>query len=561
MRVASFKVSNYRSIDSAEIDLADLTCLVGPNNEGKSNLLRALGLGLNAVLGRDQDMRRPGVPRIPRQRHALISYDPALDRPVGKTNRSLTTITVRFELTDSECDEFREAVGHSLNGDLPAQVQFNIRGEANVQYKKQRVGSQLTEKADTIRGFLRDRLSFQYVPAIRTADDAAMVISALIRNRLRALESDEEFVRAQELMYKKGVEALGAVEEDLREVLPRFLPNVTGVQLEMDARENQFAFDTVVRSVQIDDGVTTELAAKGSGVQSLAALALLRHGVQADSAKRASLLALEEPEAHLHSGALHQLRPLLAEIAEEQQLVFATHAAMLVPTTLRASTVIVRNNHAHTSKSLSEVREALGVRLADNLESARLVLVVEGTADVNFWRIHLLDDEHLAAALEFGSLAIEKAVGAGNLSYHLQMLRRSACDAFVVYDGDAPGRKAVDAALNSGELLDDEYVLLAWDSQPQAELEDLLAADWLAPVLKAHFGTDITVAPGDDKWSDRLRSALTAASKSNSKKVVDRAKEAIWVAFEGALTEATSDRGHEVVASVGDQLRNRLGLQ
>src|SRR5690348_992331 len=43
MRVTSLQVSNLRSIASmAPIDLSSITLLVGPNNAGKSSLLRAL---------------------------------------------------------------------------------------------------------------------------------------------------------------------------------------------------------------------------------------------------------------------------------------------------------------------------------------------------------------------------------------------------------------------------------------------------------------------------------------------------------------------------------------
>lgn len=51
MRLKAFSVRNYRSIrQAARIPVrADLTVLVGPNNEGKSNLLRALALATSTL--------------------------------------------------------------------------------------------------------------------------------------------------------------------------------------------------------------------------------------------------------------------------------------------------------------------------------------------------------------------------------------------------------------------------------------------------------------------------------------------------------------------------------
>jgi predicted ATPase len=47
MRLVSFSVENYRSITKARrIPLAASTVLIGPNNEGKSNILRALSVAM-----------------------------------------------------------------------------------------------------------------------------------------------------------------------------------------------------------------------------------------------------------------------------------------------------------------------------------------------------------------------------------------------------------------------------------------------------------------------------------------------------------------------------------
>ena len=51
MRLESFEVSNYRSINSSgEIQASRITALLGRNESGKSNLLRALH-SLNPVEG------------------------------------------------------------------------------------------------------------------------------------------------------------------------------------------------------------------------------------------------------------------------------------------------------------------------------------------------------------------------------------------------------------------------------------------------------------------------------------------------------------------------------
>jgi putative ATP-dependent endonuclease of OLD family len=50
MRLVSFSVQNYRSITKAnKIKVGQSTVIVGPNNEGKSNVLRALVTAMKVI--------------------------------------------------------------------------------------------------------------------------------------------------------------------------------------------------------------------------------------------------------------------------------------------------------------------------------------------------------------------------------------------------------------------------------------------------------------------------------------------------------------------------------
>jgi putative ATP-dependent endonuclease of OLD family len=50
VRLVNFSVTNYRSITVAhKIGISDVTVLIGKNNEGKSNLLRALDVAMHLL--------------------------------------------------------------------------------------------------------------------------------------------------------------------------------------------------------------------------------------------------------------------------------------------------------------------------------------------------------------------------------------------------------------------------------------------------------------------------------------------------------------------------------
>jgi predicted ATP-dependent endonuclease of OLD family len=51
MKLVSLTVENFRSITSArKIPISQMTTLIGPNNEGKSNILRALAIAMTSLL-------------------------------------------------------------------------------------------------------------------------------------------------------------------------------------------------------------------------------------------------------------------------------------------------------------------------------------------------------------------------------------------------------------------------------------------------------------------------------------------------------------------------------
>ena len=93
------------------------------------------------------------------------------------------------------------------------------------------------------------------------------------------------------------------------------------------------------------------------------------------------VLALEEPESHLHPNAIHQLKGVLQEIATRHQVIMTTHCPLFVDRTSIRSNILVNNRMARPARSIQELRMALGVRAADNLQHAELILLVEGDDD------------------------------------------------------------------------------------------------------------------------------------------------------------------------------------
>lgn len=94
----------------------------------------------------------------------------------------------------------------------------------------------------------------------------------------------------------------------------------------------------------VDDGHVTSLDRKRDGIQSLAAIALLRRAAMDRGQNRTFVLAVEEPEAHLPTFAIRELRSVLGQIATDQQVALTTQPLELERTEVRP----VSSSHARS---------------------------------------------------------------------------------------------------------------------------------------------------------------------------------------------------------------------
>lgn len=201
MRLVSFTLQDFRSITAAyKIRTGQTAILIGPNNEGKSNILRALVAAMNVLtvrggpIGAIVAQRRP--PFI-RRRHSEW-YDWERDYPVKlQQSKPLgkSVVTLEFRLKSEEVEQFRGEIGSNLNGTLAVRVIFSKDGNHSVEVAKQgRGGKKLTQKSRMIAQFLSSRLDFEYIPAIRTADSAQRLVDEMVQRQLAQLEDNPDYL-------------------------------------------------------------------------------------------------------------------------------------------------------------------------------------------------------------------------------------------------------------------------------------------------------------------------------------------------------------------------------
>src|SRR5687767_771702 len=129
MKLVAFSVENYRSISSTpRLSLSNLTVLVGPNNEGKSNLLGALVCALS--------LAQEFVPRL----GSRSPYQFLRDCPVSLQQKEpppKTKFLLEFDLDTADKAAFLAEVGSKLSGTLRIQLSVGQSHKADFAVKIQ----------------------------------------------------------------------------------------------------------------------------------------------------------------------------------------------------------------------------------------------------------------------------------------------------------------------------------------------------------------------------------------------------------------------------------------
>lgn len=511
MRLVSFTVENYRSIKRAhKIQVGDQTILVGPNNEGKSNLIRALVTAMEIL-------RSSRVVRVSGQTRTFVSrarsqsrYDWQRDfpqelqtsKPNGKSH-----ITVEFELTPDEVGQFRSEIGSNLNGTLPLKISVGAIGDPEVTLVKQGPGAKtLNQKSPRIAWFVSQRINFEHIPAMRTAGAAQAIVNGMVERELATLEKDPEFQEALSAISLLQQPILDRLSENIKRTLVQFLPTVADVKVQIPVEERSRALRAACQIV-VDDGTATLLEHKGDGVQSLAALGIMRHASLTSSISPETIIAIEEPESHLHSGAIHELKAVLQELSEVHQVLITTHNPLFIDRSALRNNIVVRGSQARAARDIGELRDALGVRASDNLRQAELVLIVEGECDrVSVSALLVNQSASLADAISNGMLVIDTLGGASNLSYKAGMLLSALCQVHCFLDDDDAGRVAFEKARAEGQLRDSDANWVICEGMRDAEFEDLLDPTLYSEVVEREFGAKLSGSSfrNNKKWSERM---------------------------------------------------------
>lgn len=513
MKLSDFSVVNYRSITTArKIKTNSMTVLVGKNNEGKSNILRALTLAMDIMKIYSKDPRSLQIAVRP---YLKNHYSWEKDYPISlqeKNPNGWSSIDLNFELDEQDILAIRSMTGIRLSGCIPVRVSTN-GAAAKIDIPKR--GTAAFADADNkkkIIEYVCFKIDFNFIPAVRTEYDALRVVDSLIEKSLETLDTNPDYINAMNKIEELQQGILDGISNQIIEPLQEFLPTVRNVQIHIQNERRRIAMRRNTEII-IDDGTPTPIQQKGDGIKSLTALAILNIPARVD---RVSVVAIEEPESHLHPESARQLYDTIMSLSQTHQIVLTTHSPLFVNRTNLKENIIVNDGKATPVKKIKEIRDVLGIHISDNLTNAEHVLIVEGDDDkIALEKLLPNMSTKIKSAIQNGTFIIDYIGGAGNLPYKLSFYRNLQCKYHVLLDNDDAGRHTGSEAERLGLLDIRNVTYTICNGSPNAEIEDCYNKAVYESAILNEFGVNINVAEfrGNKKWSDRIAGCFLSQGK------------------------------------------------
>lgn len=513
MEIVSFSVTNFRSItDAKKIYFKKYTVLIGKNNEGKSNILKALACCMN-IINQPREFQMRLRRKLRFYRDSSFYYDWERDFPIMYQSRKKglkTIFKLEFQLSEDELKEFKELTKTRVNSkDLTLQIEIGPNNEMEIKLPKRGTHS-LTNKSLEILKYISSKITYNYIPARRQETETIQMIERSISKELRLMEENKEYKKALETINRLQEEKLNNISIEVKPILKEFIPSIKDVKIEFD---EDYSYNRVRErdiSIMIDDGTLTNIEYKGDGIKSLMALAILNNRTNDNTT---SIIAIDEPEAHLHPGAMNELSKTLKKLSEDNQIIISTHSQIFMNKENIKSNILVNAGKAKPAKNIHEVRELLGIKMSDNLMNSEYILLVEGESDkIILTKILCSMSEKMKRYINDGSFSIYAVGGASKIEYNLNIFNNQFCKCYIFVDNDAEGNNAIEKAVETGQIERKNTNICICQGMKESEIEDCFIKDIYMDEIMKRYEIDINVSEfkNSEKWSKRMKKVFNS---------------------------------------------------
>lgn len=399
-------IENLRGFYSAEINIdRPKTLLVGPNNSGKTSLLRLLSWAINDL---DEDLLF--------QRRTITESESKLLLPARDARHRARRLTLYIYVSDG-----RSHKKFSCDNDGYATLRINVRLTPSIVVYASLGNPHRNEPAITQENAiellrrLRTCLFFLHIPSFRDARSKRFnsTLHTALRTRIekKALHAAAGGAPHEYRQVAKNLKELQEVIleltqplwDDVSSRLPPGLAKDAILDLVCD-QTTLLRFLESKLKLRISTGQHDALAVPvdelGSGLQSLLDLAF--QDTQPPSTDSTLFIAAEEPEAFLHPSAQRTVAAqLLNQSKPQKKIILTTHSPVVVEEAKFGDVVLCQDHRFYEPNAVSEsVRDSINSSLLSGFGAEMIfgtsALLVEGEGDRQFFerlrrRISLVD--------------------------------------------------------------------------------------------------------------------------------------------------------------------------
>ena len=433
MRIVKVHIENFRSIKELDFNPGPYCVLIGENNSGKSNILRALALALGETWPTERMFSEEDFYNQETANDVIIRvfFSEVIEEWRNKFKMEIAGIELR-------CKAYKRKVKEKPAGTLTTDYTcINKAGEAvsypaeklakGVKYSGQWLPYRVTKE-------IREQLPFIYVDVLRdynrqTPGSRWSVLRRLFnevntlflndKTQLNVKQPDGITVKmTRKEAFENSVKAAYKyLKTDAFNEIERKLATNAIEQMGLDADGNkvELVFEThdptnAFKSLQLyvdQMGIRSPAGEVGAGLQSAIVIAIFR--TYEELKKEGAVFAIEEPEAFLHPQKARYFASVLRSLAEKgNQIFLTTHSPVFVQVHLPESVAVIRRS-ADTG---TKVHQASMVDLAENDRKAlRLMTEFDSQRNELFFARKVMfvegNTEKVALPLVFSALDID----------------------------------------------------------------------------------------------------------------------------------------------------------
>lgn len=274
----------------------------------------------------------------------------------------------------------------------------------------------------------------------------------LMKHLTHGYEANEELKDALTTVNRVAGEIFSGISEKIEQ---------SSVAVAFPGTKLHFQFNTENRTdlykscvLYVDDGYKSQLTEKGSGIQSAVIIGLFNYYTQFVNVKSSALLCIEEPELYLHPHARRVINNKLSDFlhGNRNQVILSTHSSEFINAPDSMQIILVRKVENETIANRIEIRKIQNLLIDNNQNEiffADKVILCEG---FDQYIIRMIADGLFPGKMDELNVSVLSVKGKDQIKQMSKHLTDLQIECYVLADFDFLLRDKSDDRKQYGEI-------------------------------------------------------------------------------------------------------------